>query len=149
MPPYPSTHQIEEINATRQNPGIFNARLADDVDVTVVGVDFLVAGRHGSPQAFHDNIWGRLTAVLKLETLKIEVRRVIGGGESAWAAVESSATATSKTGEFEIVSPGLKGGEKKWEFWFFFGVNSCAHAVGVRPAFRGAVAQQLCGPGAL
>lgn len=98
MSPYPTSYQIEEIFSSRDNPSVFNAHLADNVDVSVVGVDFHIAGQHSSPQSFHDNIWGRMTAVLKLETLRIEVRRVIGGGESAWAAVESSATATSKAG---------------------------------------------------
>ena len=99
MSPYPTTYQIEEMFANRETPSVFNTYLADNVDVAVVGVDFLISGRHRSVQEFHDNIWGRMTAVLKVETLKIEVRRVIGGGESAWAAVESSATATSKSGK--------------------------------------------------
>ena len=99
MSPYPTAYQIEEMFANRDNPTLFNTYLTDNVDVSVVGIDFHIAGNHRSPQAFHDNIWGRMTAVLKLETLRIEVRRVIGGGESAWAAVESSATAVSKSGE--------------------------------------------------
>ena len=97
--PYPNAYQIEEIFANRDNPNIFNTYLADSVDVTVVGQDFHIAGQHQTPQAFHDAVWVRMTAALKLETLRIEVVRVIGGGESAWAAVESSATATSKSGE--------------------------------------------------
>lgn len=36
---------------------------------------------------------------LKVETIRVEVRRVLGGGESAWAAVESLCTATSKYGK--------------------------------------------------
>ncbi len=97
--PYPNAYQIEEIFSSRDNPTIFNTYLADSVDVTVVGQDFHIAGQHQTPQAFHDAVWARMTAVLKLETLRIEVVRVIGGGESSWAAVESSATATSKSGE--------------------------------------------------
>ncbi len=50
-------------------------------------------------QAFHDSIYGRVAAGLKVETIRVEVMRVIGGGESAWAAVESLCTATSKYGE--------------------------------------------------
>lgn len=60
-----------------------NTYLADSVDVTVVGQDFDIAGQHQTPQVFHDAVWARMTAALKLETLRIEVVRVIGGVESA------------------------------------------------------------------
>lgn len=55
-------------------------------------------------QVFHDAIYGCISDALKMDTVRVEVTRVIGGGESPWAAVESLATATSKYGEFEVMS---------------------------------------------
>ena len=37
---------------------------------------------------------------MKRETVRTEVIRVIGGGESAWTAVELRVTATTQYGEF-------------------------------------------------
>ena len=51
-------------------------------------------------EAFHGATYDRVSAALKVETIRVEVLRVIGGGESAWAAVESLCTATSKYGEW-------------------------------------------------
>lgn len=50
-------------------------------------------------EVFHDAIYGRVSQALKVETIRVEVVRVVGGGESAWAAVESLCTATSKYGK--------------------------------------------------
>lgn len=97
-PPYPTAYQIEEIFANRDVPSIFHTYLADPINVTVVGQEFSIAGHYKSMQAFHDAIYARVAAALKVETIRVEVVRVIGGGESAWAAVESLCTATSKYG---------------------------------------------------
>lgn len=97
--PYPNIYQIEEIFSNRDTPSVFNAHLADHVDVTVVGKDFHISGNYKSKQAFHEEIFARVAAALKEETIRTEVVRVIGRGDSAWAAVESLATATSKYGE--------------------------------------------------
>ena len=64
------------------------------------GEDFHLGGRYDTVQSFHDEIYGHVTSALKVETFKVEVLRVIGGGESPWAAVESLSTATSKYGGF-------------------------------------------------
>ncbi|KAI4193976.1 MAG: hypothetical protein LQ348_002735 [Seirophora lacunosa] len=77
---YLSAHQIEEIFSDRDVPHVFNSYLAENVEVTVVGMDLLIGG----------------SDALKMDTVRVEVTRVIGGGESPWAAVESLATATSK-----------------------------------------------------
>ena len=53
-------------------------------------------------ESFHNAIFSRVSAALKVETIRVEVIRVVGGGDSAWAAVELVATATSKYGELEI-----------------------------------------------
>ena len=98
-PPYPTAYQIEEMFANRDVPNIFHTYLADPIDVTVVGQDFHIGGNYKSMEAFHNAIYARVSAGLKTETIRVEVVRVIGGGESAWAAVESLCTATSKYGE--------------------------------------------------
>ncbi len=97
--PYPNAYQIEEMFANRAVPNIFHTYLADPIDVTVVGQDFGISGHYNSMEAFHDGIYARVAAALKFETIRLEVVKVIGGGESAWAAIESVCTATSKYGE--------------------------------------------------
>ena len=87
--PYPSAFQIEEILANRDVPNIFHTYLADPIDVVVVGQDFHVGGRYKSMEAFHQCIYARIPDSLEVETIRVEVRRLIGGGESLWAAVES------------------------------------------------------------
>ena len=97
--PYPTAYPIEGISATRAFPRIFKSYLADPIDVTVVVQDFHVAGSPRTVQSFRDEVYGRLTAVMKPDTLRIEILRVVGGGELAWAAVESLPTATTKYSE--------------------------------------------------
>ena len=118
MSPYPNAYQIEEIFSNRDNPTVFNTHLTENIDVTMVGQDFHLAGHHSSPQAFHNEVYGRITSALKPETLRIEVRRVIGGGDSAWAAVESSATAVTKMGELRqpVVGEGGRGPDQSLFF---------------------------------
>ncbi len=96
--------QIEEMFANRDVPAIFHTYLADPIDVTVVGQDFHVGGNYKSMQAFHEGIYARVAAALKVDTIRVEVRRVIGGGEASWAAVESLCTAESKYGEFGLAT---------------------------------------------
>lgn len=106
--PYPTAYQIEEVFANRGHPEIFNSYLADTADVLVMGgEDFHLGGRYNSVQSFHDEIYGHVTSALKVETFKVEVLRVTGGGDSPWAAVESLSTATSKYGESESSENGV------------------------------------------
>lgn len=42
---YLSAHQIEEIFSDRDVPHVFNSYLAENVEVTVVGMDLLIGGR--------------------------------------------------------------------------------------------------------
>lgn len=100
--PYPNAYQIEEIFASRGSPDLFHTYLADNFDATVVGQDFHIGGHYNSIESFHNAIFSRVSAALKIETIRVEVIRVIGGGDSAWAAVELVATATSKYGEPKI-----------------------------------------------
>ncbi len=98
--PYPSAYQIEEMFANRLFTSIWNSYFADNVDVLLVGgEDFHVGGRYNSVQSFHEEVYTRITNAFKIETAKVEVLRVIGGGDSPWAAVESLTTATTKYGE--------------------------------------------------
>lgn len=98
--PYPNAAQIEEMFANRANTVLFNSYLVDDVDVLVVGGDdFHIGGRYNSARSWHDAIYNHVMKALKIETYKVEVIRVIGGGESPWAAVETMSTATTKYGE--------------------------------------------------
>lgn len=96
MSPYPNAYQIEEMFSNRARPEKFNEYLANPIDVTVVGQDFHISGNYKSVQEFHDNIYVRLVAVLKEETIRVEVRRVIGGGDSAVRKLHSSIYVTQK-----------------------------------------------------
>ena len=101
--PYPTAYQIEEMFSNRVDTDIFNTYFADNPEILMVGDDFHLGGRHSSVQSWHDSIYGRVTAAVKIETLRNEVLRVIGGGESPWAAVESVTTATTNSGESSTV----------------------------------------------
>lgn len=97
MAPYPTRDRIEEIFSDRVIPEIFHSYLSEHVDVEVAGQEFHLSGHHKSIEA-HSAAWSRGVAILKVETLHIEVNRVIGGEDSAWAAVHSTATAITKSG---------------------------------------------------
>ena len=96
--PYPNRFQIEEMFANRVNTDAFHSYFADNFSVTVVGQDFHLGAHHTSTDTFNE-ILTRIVDHLKRETIKVEVMRVIGGEESAWAAVETLGTAITKTGE--------------------------------------------------
>ena len=100
--PYPTVFQIEEMFANRLVARIFNNYYADPVDITVIGQDFHLSGHYNSIQRFDDEVFAELWELVKVETVRTEVLRVIGGGESAWAAVETRVTATTKYGELRI-----------------------------------------------
>lgn len=99
MTTYPTKDKIEEIFSDRDLPDIFNTYLSDHVDLSVVGGGFHLAGHFKSKEAFHEAVYIKGTSLLKLETLRVEVNRVIGGGDDAWAAVYSTATAVTKRGQ--------------------------------------------------
>lgn len=83
MAPYPNAYQIEEIFSARTRPDKFHEYLADPVDVTVVGEDHEIEGHYKSIQEFHDKVFARISDTVKRESIMLEVKRVIGGGESA------------------------------------------------------------------
>ena len=109
MAPYPSVYEIEEMFSHRGHPSIFETYLADNLDVTVVGQDFHIAGQYRDKKAFHEGIYSRVAAALDQSTIRVEVMRVIGDGESAWAVIESKCTAMSKYGELCSFCEGLFG----------------------------------------
>ncbi|KAL6713115.1 hypothetical protein ACLMJK_009236 [Lecanora helva] len=103
MAPYPTTDQIEDIFASRARPDKFNSYFDSDVDVHIPGVDFNVGAKHQGLQAFHEGTWGKVvSSTLKEETFRVDIKRVIGGGDSAWAAIEYTHTAEGKNGKSRI-----------------------------------------------
>ena len=98
MAPYPTRDKIEEIFSDRDRTDVFQSYLSEHVDVEVAGQEFHLSGRHKSIDG-HSAVYSRGLAILKDETLHIEVNRVIGGEDSAWAAVNSTATAIGKSGQ--------------------------------------------------
>lgn len=102
-PPYPTPSQIKEIFDSRVDQSVFNSHLADPVDIIIVGKDAPLVGHYKSVQHFDEAVYARMAATLKMETMRIEVVQVIGGGESASAAVESLVTGTTKLGKFDLI----------------------------------------------
>lgn len=86
--PYSNAYQIEEIFANRNIPDVFHTYLANHIDVTVVVQELDVGGHYDTMKTFQEVIYARGSAALKVETIRVEVVRVIGGGDSALAAVE-------------------------------------------------------------
>lgn len=84
MAPYPTKDEIEHIFAQRGRPDKFNSYLDDNVEVTIPGEGFNLSAKHQGVQAFHEGTWGRVViSSLKEETFRVEVKRVIGGGDEA------------------------------------------------------------------
>ena len=83
MSPYPNAYQIEEIFAARTQPEKFHEYMADPVDVMVIGEGHEVAGHYKSIEEFNEKIFARISDTVKRESIRLEVKRVIGGGESA------------------------------------------------------------------
>ena len=83
MSPYPNAYQIEEIFAARTQPEKFHEYMAEPVDVMVVGEDHEIAGHYKSVEEFHEKIFARISDTVKRESIRLEIKRVIGGGESA------------------------------------------------------------------
>ena len=98
--PYPTAYQIEEIFANRLVAGIFNSYCTDPMDIDIIGQEFHHGGHYKSIQRFEDEVFGEYWQIVKPETVRTEIVRVIGGGESAWAAVDLRVTADTKYGEF-------------------------------------------------
>ncbi|KAL8811411.1 MAG: hypothetical protein Q9223_001946 [Gallowayella weberi] len=101
MPPYPSTYQIEEIFQDGEaGPQVLKG-IVDNFDpkvqLTVVGHDHHMAGdTHDKGE--HFEFFNEMLDFSKPS--KLDVLRVIGGGESPWACVECVATGKSKAGQY-------------------------------------------------
>ena len=101
-PPYPTSSQIKEIFESRLDQSVFNSHFADSASIIIVGQDEAAfSGHYKSTQHFDEIVYDRLSATMKMDTVRIEAVQVIGGGESASAAVEISVNCTTKLGEFD------------------------------------------------
>ncbi len=69
---------------------------------TVIGHDFHLSGHYNSAQRFDDEVFAELWDLVKADTVRMKIVRVIDGGESAWAAVETRVTAATKYGELHV-----------------------------------------------
>ena len=98
-PPYLIPSQIKEIFENRHNQSVFNSHFADNASIIIVGQDDTIGGHYKSTQHFDEVVFDRMSATMKMETARMEVVQVIGGGESATAAVEIVARCTTKLGE--------------------------------------------------
>lgn len=92
---YPTHQQVQEIFAHRGEPDVFNPHFVADLDAVVVGHDFILGGSYAGIDAFTEGMFGRVAPWLKMDTVRIEVTRVIGADENGWAAVESTGKGTT------------------------------------------------------
>ncbi|KAL8697960.1 MAG: hypothetical protein Q9224_002072 [Gallowayella concinna] len=104
MSPYPSVYQIEEIfqdgGGGPEAPDTFVSHLDPKVQMTVVGHDHQTAGDTHGQDDIKDNHFGFLKEMLDFsKPNKVDVLRVIGGGESPWACVELVFNGKSKAGK--------------------------------------------------
>jgi hypothetical protein len=102
--PYPTSWQIEDIFALRsseEGTKEFETYVSPNVEVTIAGHDHHLAGTHTSHDAHKEHTVQRITELLDpSKPKKLEVVRVIGGGDSPWACVQMTADAKTKAGEF-------------------------------------------------
>ncbi|KAL8953116.1 MAG: hypothetical protein Q9222_000999 [Ikaeria aurantiellina] len=97
--PYPSAATIEGIFHYRTLPrhaDKFEEYVDDTADIHVFGQDFHLGGRNKGKKAFREfNKQMHDMADLDGDD-RIEIVNVIGGGEQAWAAVNTRCTSTNK-----------------------------------------------------
>ncbi|KAL8806445.1 MAG: hypothetical protein Q9182_001360 [Xanthomendoza sp. 2 TL-2023] len=104
MAPYPSVHQIEEIFLDGEAGPDLRERFASYFDpkiqMTILGEDHHAAGEHQGSDSVKDDHFGLFMDVLDLsKPNKVNVQRVIGGGESPWACVEIFFDGKTKAGK--------------------------------------------------
>ena len=97
--PYPTSHAIEDLfnNQPAFREAIIDS-VDDNVDVTITGYDHHFSGDHKGKDALQKNLGGEFGSLVDADKVKYEIIRVIGGGESPWAAIEAKATGKTKTG---------------------------------------------------
>ncbi|MCJ1244838.1 hypothetical protein MMC30_002039 [Trapelia coarctata] len=100
--PFPTPAAISAIFQYRfSSSGLdaFDTHVAPDVDVTITGQDHQRAGHNLGKADFRREFERTNAAIDGEKNLSKEVIRVIGGGESEWAAVEVRMTGTTKAGK--------------------------------------------------
>ncbi|KAL8824324.1 MAG: hypothetical protein Q9191_005132 [Dirinaria sp. TL-2023a] len=99
--PYPSSYEIEDIFSWRESPETmdkFSARVAPNVETTIVGDDHHFAGTHKGIDALTKHNRDRALDIIDVSKgIKLDIVRVIGGGESPWATVEMKTQAKAKS----------------------------------------------------
>ncbi|KAL8887750.1 MAG: hypothetical protein Q9215_004724 [Flavoplaca cf. flavocitrina] len=101
MPPYPTVHQIEEIFQTGEGgPEGFIDHIDPKVQVYIVGHDHHLAGEISGKDTLKDDHFAHFADLMDFDKPnKLEILRVIGGGDSPWACVEVICTGKSKAGK--------------------------------------------------
>ncbi|KAL8751540.1 MAG: hypothetical protein Q9199_006343 [Rusavskia elegans] len=98
---YPSIHEIEEIFQKGEggHEGFID-HFDPKVQLTVVGHDHHLAGESSGLDTLKDDHFAHFAEIMDFsKPNKVEIVRVIGGGESPWACVEVVATGKSKAGK--------------------------------------------------
>lgn len=98
--PYPTASEINDIfsNLASGNSNAFFAHVSPTVSWTVMGTHPL-AGTYHTLQEFRQATFDRLGAIMKKDDpVRLEVVKVVGGGEGPWAVTELKAKGTCKNG---------------------------------------------------
>ena len=81
----------------------FAARVAPNVETYIVGHDHHFAGTHKGIDALTEHNKNRALDMIDLSKgIKLDIVRVIGGGDSPWASVEMKTQAKAKSGQFLV-----------------------------------------------
>ena len=98
--PYPSVHVIEGIYQYRTKLGhaSFPDYLDEDVEITILGQDHKLGGTYKGKKAYQDIAYEFANTLDLSKFHKLDIVKVIGGGEQAWACVELKATGTTTAG---------------------------------------------------
>ena len=102
MGKFPTADEIDEIFQHRfTNSGLdtFDNHVADDVDVYVTGEDHPRANQNLGKKEFRTEFERTKMVLDPSKHISREIVRVIGGGDSPWAAVEVRIKGTTKNGE--------------------------------------------------
>jgi hypothetical protein len=100
---FPTPQQIEQIFQLRQSdPPAFVEYLDPNITLTTTGHDHAFSGEIKGKENVKTQHIAPILGLLDSEKAPFqqEVIRVIGGGDSPWAAVELKTTSTSKAGTY-------------------------------------------------
>ncbi|MCJ1377272.1 hypothetical protein MMC17_000364 [Xylographa soralifera] len=106
--PYPTAYETEEIFLLRgkapdgklTKQSAFDSHFTDDAEIIIMGQDHQLKGNH-SKEDFKTEVQARISKLIDYSKPggAYEVIRVVGGGDTPYAAIELKTTGTTKAGK--------------------------------------------------